>query len=124
MMMPERYFLPRRTPAMNRDSKGKRKNARRILLLLNAAEHMGATFDVDNFGNCSACGGVHFGTGRTCVNKQTFPVAPPEATAYQLLYENKARQLAGLIQRGNAAALAKVAKLLSDEDAQRSGNER
>lgn len=29
--------------------------------------------EVDYFGNCSNCGGVHIGTGTVCVEKQNFP---------------------------------------------------
>lgn len=45
-------------------------------------------FDVDVHGNCIACGGVHFGTGRVCAYKQTFPQTahPRKASIDEILY--------------------------------------
>lgn len=36
----------------------------------------GLVSEVDKYGNCSNCGGVHFGTGNVCVEKQDFPKPP------------------------------------------------
>jgi len=45
--------------------------------------------EVDPQGNCSACGGIHYGTGSVCVYKQTFPEpkleAKPLTVAQELL---------------------------------------
>lgn len=50
-------------------------------------------FDVDMRGSCSACGGMHFGTGRVCVYKQTFPEIP-ETTKAPAVNVEKALYLA------------------------------
>lgn len=34
--------------------------------------------DVDKQGNCSVCGGIHYGTGSVCVYKQKFPDPPTQ----------------------------------------------